>query len=1142
MSNGMIPGRGRWVLAFVLIATAGGAERAADAAPAALRFFNDGTLVGMTIGGTDVLGPGRERSGFHAALFDGLHVREVPLTDVVATETTLRVTGPKGFPRLTFNLETIGAQLVLRLVRVEGMPRGRDASVVFRAATSTPVFARATSPDVTTRNTAAGVTACWTTPGASAADAGVLFSLEALPATPQKPVPPAAPGFGGQDAPLPFTTISAPGGGQFTLLRFNGLGIDGQRLFVRSWDGESLVLGPPDAEKPRFTLRVAETPDYLALHLVAADGDFSARDTSLVYEAREEPSCEAFQLDYMGCNASGGGRILLVWPYLWNPNRADPLGAFGIIRASTDEARRDRCLAALWAEGTLPHPDVGEPWTAAKALDWVDAYHRTFAGLSETMLSAATPGELESLTDWLNRAGIRRVYLHTDTWREEYWPRRRSFVAVNPAMFPGGRPDLIAYSRALHGRGMQLRLHSVSGGIGVEDPEFVRGAAVDPRLATWVCGSLAAPTDSTATDLLFSPDPGAELPHVRLEPRVWDLRRFRIGGEIIEAGSLDDVDRPVWRLSRVRRGVDGTPAVAHAAGAEAAGLICAYGQNYVPDNNGTLLEELATRYAGLINEAWLDHQHYDGAEIHRHLEPWGFDKFSWLVARRLGRAVTSSTSGGRPSPWNFELHFGRIRRLDELGYWALAVPVLLEGHRPASSWLDAHYEIASRLLKPARRLGFYKPEPMFGVSEEIRTGHGLMPQFEQLVADWRHVVGCIGPQQTAYLQTMLQPTKSQLQQAGHHDQSSDVPVFEARDDGYYFVPTRVLVREGVDAAWTVGQEFGAYGPRQYLQPGDRVSLTNPYPTQQPDIILRVLPALAPAQGGPQRAPAPLPASDARLSGYRAGADQAGRSALPQAATSVETSSLMPPAHTVTQRGATTLAWQPDGILLTATNPTAAEIWAEESLPTWGHALSLGGRRGLLLDVEADGGNAWLIVQLHGEGTRDYVVPLDFTGHRRIIIPNGEVAWSAAGWGWRMGSKHFDYHASLRAVSLGFARIPAGAAVRAVVRRIELLDDRPGRLRDPVVHVGAGRLLVKGDVGEKEYLTYTAADGVRVFDANWNLLRSLDFTVESFAAPGGAVEARVEHEAVQDTPWLELQVITRGAPQRIAPREDGARDR
>lgn len=1136
MPNVMIFLRGLRRLSLVLATAAAFTERPADAAPAALRFFADGTLVGMTIGGEEVLDHGRERSGFHAALFDGLHVREVPLTAVAVAENTIRVTGANGFPRLTFELEPSDAELVLRLVRAEGMPRGSDTSIVFRAATSRPVFGRAMCSDVITKQTDAVVKACWNRPETSAA---VVLSLREQANPAAETGRPGTAAFAGQDPPLPFTTVARQGRDQFTLLRFNGLGIDGRRLLVRAWDGQTLVLGPPDAELPRFTVRVSETPDYLTLHLVAAEGDFSARDTSLVYEARDEPSCEAFRLDYMGFNASGGGRILLVWPHLWNPNRADPLGGFGIIRSSSDEGRRDRSLAALWAEGTLPHPAVDGPWTADAALEWVDAYRRAFAGLSETMLSAASPGELESLTDWLHDAGIRRVYLHTDTWREEYWPRRRSFVAVNPAVFPGGRPDLVAYSEALHRRGMQLRLHNVSGGIGLEDPEFVHGGAVDPRLATWVRGSLAAAIDDAATEIPFLPDAGAGLPHLRLEPRLWELRRFRIGAEIVEAGDLEDVDRPVWTLKRVRRGVDGTPRAAHAAGAEAAGLVCAYGQNYVPDTNGTLLEDLAARYAGLINEARLDHQHYDGAEIHRHLEPWGFDKFSWHVARRLSRAVTSSTSGGRPSPWNFELHFGRIRRLDELGYWALAVPVLLDGHRSASSWLDAQYEIASRLLKPARRLGFYKPEPMFGVSDHIRSKHGLMPRFERLVSDWRDAVGLIDSRQTAFLRTMLRPTRSPLQQAGHHDQSFDVPVFEARDDGYYFVPTRVLTREGVDAPWTVGQEFGAYGPRQYVQPGDRVSLTNPNPAQQPDVILRVLPALAPSRGSPREAPSLPAAGDAGLADYRTGADLAGKPALPQTAASGEPASLIPAADAVAARGATTLARQADGILLTAANPTDAEVWEEEALPTWGCTMPLGGRRGLLIDVEGDGSRAWLVVQLHGDGTRDYVVPLDFTGRRRVVIPNGEVAWSAAGWGWRMGSKHFNYDASLRAVSLGFGRIPAGATVSALVHRIELLEARPARLHDPVVHVGAGRLLVKGDVAEHEYLTYAVADGVRVFDANWNLLRSLEFTAEAFTAPLGVVEARVEQGATEDAPWLELQVITRGPAQRIAARAAAA---
>lgn len=1074
-----------------------------EAADQPVRFFANGALVGLSVGGEDVHRETQERDGFFVVSFDGLQVRRTPLEHVVATDGTIRVTGEGGLPRLTFTAATDGTALALRLVRAEGMPRGRDRSILFRATTNRRVFANGTDPRVRVDARPTSLEIAWTGLGDKvpvSGEPGVVLDLNESPAP--LAAPPPRPASGGRGLPLPFTSINAAGKGRFSLLRFNGIGIEPLPLHVLEWRDGTLVVGLPDTAEPKFTFRVAENEHYLTIALVKADGDFSARDTGLIFESREPKPRDVFRLNYMARGASDPGRILLVWPYLWNPNRADPLGSFGILRSTADDAARDQALAALWAEGTLPHPAIGRPWTAAEAAAWIDAYEQKFAGLSETILAAADRAELDALTDWTHRTGVRRIYLHTDTWRAEYWPRERSFVDVNRAVFPGGRADLVAFGRQLHDRGMQWQLHSVSGGIGRKDPELVVGGRVDPRLATWVCGRLEKAVDDKATELIFRPDPEPHFPHLRLDSRNWNLRTFRIGSEIVTVGELFDLDQPVWTLRRVSRGVDGTPRSAHAADAEAAGLIVAYGQNYVPDNNSDLLTEMADRYAQIINEAQLDHQHYDGAEIHRHLEPWGFDKFSALVASRLDRATTSSTSGGRPAPWNIELEFSRIRELRELGFWPLAVPVLLDGHRPATSWLDAHYELASAWLKSARRLGFTKPEPMFGISEEIRSRHGLMPRYEKLLATWRSALPTCSPADTAYLSTLLAKVQSPLRQAGHHHQAFDVPVLEATPAGRAFVPTRVLLRPGLDAPWIVGQEFGPHGPRQYVQPGETIQLENPHPAQSPEVILRVLPALEGAGRGDPPQPGP--------------------------------GSLWPEAKAIRPRGATTITWQEGAMLLTATNSTARDFWEEEALPTWGCRVPLRDRRGVLLEVEGDGSGAVLVVQLHGAGMRDYVVKLDFIGPRQIVIPNGEVAWSAGCWGWRFGAKQFDYRGELRAVSLGFGHLPAKASARVVVRRLELMENATGVLRDPVVRVCDGFVRLRGDVHEHEYLVIDAEGGAEIFDRNWKRLRKIESTRERFIAPVGGVTARIDAASRDNEPlpWCEVQVITRGPPHLL----------
>lgn len=397
----------------------------------------------------------------------------------------------------------------------------------------------------------------------------------------------------------------------------------------------------------------------------------------------------------------------------------------------------------------------------------------------------------------------------------------------------------------------------------------------------------------------------------------------------------------------------------------------------------------------------------------------------------------------------------------------------------------------------------------------------------------------VGPTDSAYLASFLSPVKSPLRQAGHHHQAFDVPVLESTPAGPAFVPTRVLVRPGLDAPWIVGQEFGPHGPRQYMQPGEAIELENPHPTQSPQVILRVLPALVTARPDGSRQPTAQPdaqaparpgAAAAAVADYRTGADAAGQASSSDPA-QPGPATLWPAAKAIRPRGATAVGWQDGALLLTATNSTAADVWEEEALPTWGCRVPLGGRRGILLDIEGDGSGAVLVVQLHGAGKRDYVVKLDFTGPRQIVIPSGEVAWSAACWGWRMGAKHFDYGGEVRAVSLGFGHLPAKAAARVLVRRLELLENAPGVLRDPVVHVGDGVVRLRGDVHAYEYVVIDAEGAATVFDRNWNLLRAIESTRERFTAAAGAVPVRIESAARdgEPPPWCELQVITRGPP-------------
>lgn len=922
----------------------------------------------------------------------------------------------------------------------------------------------------------------------------------------------------------------------FSLLHFNGISTEEIALTQVKRVDNDLHVGHPDAF-PKLVFSVKEAGNYVALILKRAEGIPADGKTSLRLLCQLNTAVEVVKLDYMVDNRSAKNELAVYWPYLWHRSETDPLGGIAFYLDSNDTAN-DESLADIWANEHLPHPDTGKPWTREAVLTWIESYHRKFAGLRETTLSASSNEELYYLTERMKAAGVNRIYLHTDTWRGEYWPRQHSFTNVNTEVFPAGLSDLKAYGQYLKENGMMLRLHNVSGGIGRRDPEHVLGDKISEDLSVWVEGKLVASVSATDTLIRFEPLPGSSIPNSNLKRSWWDLSHFRVGNEIIHARAISGTDKTIWTLHNSSRGFDGSHAAAHGKGTRVGGLLSAYGQNYIPKPNSLLFEEMAYRYADFLNEVKADHQHYDGYEIHS-IPPWGSEKFSYLVAGRLKKPTTTSTSGGRGTVWQLERRFSAIKNLNEIhGYWAANIPVLLDGNRRASSLLDAHFEMSAMIMNGARRVGLYKPEPMFGVSGEMLDQHGLSPEFLRLASEWGKLMPHINADDVAYLNGFFQGINRELRQRGNHYQSRDVPVLDIRADGYYWVPTRVLVDEENDDYWVFGQEFGATGPRQFISSGGSLTLHNPYGAQPPRVVLRVLDAYKEPDGpSPGRQEKAADARAESISDYRLGADLANA----KVATTVSENEfvsdvLWPSANTnIVQDGISEVILADSVLSVFGKNQFNEPVWSEERHASWDVDVPLNGRRALALDIVGDSSNAVLVVQLIGKerGVRDYVVKLDFLGKKRFVIPNGEVAWTNAHWGWRFGAKHFDYSGTVAKVRMGIGYLPGNTAVDVQVLGLRLLDNADFVVKSPEIHINDGKLEIKGDLHPGEYFTYDDGLTGKVFDQNWNFLREVEVEHVDFIASQGTVHVVITDKNTGLKPWCELQLLTKGEPYKIA---------
>ena len=85
----------------------------------------------------------------------------------------------------------------------------------------------------------------------------------------------------------------------------------------------------------------------------------------------------------------------------------------------------------------------------------------------------------------------------------------------------------------------------------------------------------------------------------------------------------------------------------------------------------------------------------------------------------------SGTSGGRPVESNIEYQFSNAKAVP-CGLGSLVTTsIITEGHRRASSLLDANYEISYQVARGGKQFALQKPEPMFGITVATLNKHGL---------------------------------------------------------------------------------------------------------------------------------------------------------------------------------------------------------------------------------------------------------------------------------------------------------------------------------------------------------------------------------------------------------------------------------
>lgn len=926
------------------------------------------------------------------------------------------------------------------------------------------------------------------------------------------------------------------GGDGFYLTGLDGTPIRLTKLSLQP-DGDLLAGTRDDSKKVRFQIKHGLR--YIALRIKSAEGIRPEEFESFHFNATGDPRLRVLNLDYMTRADSRPYGVFVDWPDFWHRSPQDPLGGF-VLYDKTSDDDEDETLLRLWVEEKLPHPKISGDWSVERARSWINEWQRRFADRTQMILAGKNLAELREGLDFASRAGIKQIYLFTDTWRPDpFWPVSEKNWEVNRKVFPRGEADLREFAEAVRSKGMYLALHYLSGGVGMKDPVYI-GTKPDRRLAGWGSGTVGSPLGAADTAILFRPSPGLEPPAERrlpfFEQSQWNW--MRLGQEIIRIGSIERQRDGSWLLKGCRRAQGSTLAVAHPEGEEAAGLFASYGQNFVPANDSTLLGEIAAKYAGLLNRCLVEHVEFDGAEIHAHEGFWGYRKYATRIYEALDHPSTTHDSTGSQADCWFEYRLNSSQRLMrgscKYTHGNYIVPMVLASpSRSASTLLDAHFFLSQGNLGGA--LGIAKPEPMFGVTPEMLKAHGLTDAFVGTLATWKEVCARLTTEQRAQINsTFAYPEGDRSFRFNHHLQSSVVPVARKVQDRYEVVPTRVLTRKSKDILWQNGQEHGPVSPRQFFLPSESLLLENAAAAQPLQFILHVLPAFEfdaeaiPATAG--RTPGAITKTATEI--FTGGNSGGKRLSEPMAVGNV----LLQPADAkmIRAAGPTTVTMHKDALLLTASNPSDNVQRVVRQLPTWSVDTDLSSRRGLGMWVTGDRSGALLLIMV---GSRDYIVAIDFDGRRYIEIPNGEVSWARSDWGWRMETKSNDY-GHVRQVRIGFGQLPPHTTATVKLERLTALGEISTALQNPSIHVGNGRIRIRGSVPSGHFVQYTGGQNAILFDENWR--KRGEFPVETTdpTIPSGSIQISVNTEQQRPWPWLDGQFLATGAPIPVGSAEWG----
>jgi hypothetical protein len=779
----------------------------------------------------------------------------------------------------------------------------------------------------------------------------------------------------------------------------------------------------------------------------------------------------------------------------------------GLVACPTPQLRP--ALKDLVQNEGVPYSPLGGPF-AQDAEENRGSY--VFARVSEQ--------DVDAWIDLAQRGGIRTVHLSG-------WQKSLGHYEPRDDLYPHGLDGLKAVADKLHDAGLRVGIHTLTGCISPSDA-WVRPVP-DPRLATDGTYTLTADLGEKDADVPTAEPPGDH-------PTVWAYASrgncLRIDDELIHYSAISR--EPPYGFFQCQRGAFGTEVAAHKKGTPVHHMYARYG-SFVPDEESTLVDEVAERIAHVYNTCGMDQIYMDGAEAMRGW--YGIARMRQAIFTRLRRPALVEASCWDHHSWPFH---SRVGAWDH-PKWGLKR--FADDHLRAVQQYRRAYLLEAQLgwwviLGPSRDWDMEMPDEIEYLSAKA-LGHDVPLSFQSVSATGTPS----NARQDEYLTTIGRYERLRL--ANYFTEAVKEKLREAReefrlaqaDDGQWqLVPTDYLQHKvtGLDdgtSTWTVTNRFAAQPVRLRIHAlysafpyddeksmaladfstDDAFSPAGTAPRVNGKLKRRASPDLAERLQTLDRRGSPDPAEvhDRRsrlpweTSGRASGSVRRPATTVEGPATTVEG-----PATTV-EGPATTVegpAQTPEGpaqtLCFTATNEGDSPIgaWAR-AVRTFDPVVNMTPYDAIGLWVHGDGKGELVNLQLtnlpeYFRTIDDHYVKIDFEGWRyfELLLRERDAA-AYHDYQWPYGA-HCVLHRSplvrhaVNKLTLYLNNLPPHEEATCCLGPIKALRTRKVVLGNPAIEIGGRRVAFPVDLESGMYIELESPDDCRVYDERGRLVQRL----------------------------------------------------